>query len=127
MEFIKKAYYWLKAYWKLPAIVILVIVSFLFLRKSSLAVKLLEDAQESYQRQLDMINRLNEEEKKKREELRVQYEATLELLQLKYDKDKQILTEKEKEKVKQIVEQYKNDPSGLNNRLAEEFGLNTGG
>ena len=73
-----------------------------------------------------VIEKLQEEERKRKEALQAQYELTVQLIEAKYKEDKRIINEAEKKRAKELVDKYKDDPEGLSKKLAETFGIKYG-
>jgi len=121
--FWQKVWIWLKSYWFIPLILILVIFASIFFRKGNFALDLLNNAIESYRRQISEIERLNAEKEKQKEELQRKYELAIKLLEEKYSKDSQDLLEERKKLVKELLDTYKDDEEGLAKQFAKEFGL----
>jgi predicted nuclease with TOPRIM domain len=127
MQLLTKIWVWLKHYWYVPLIVIGIILSTMFMFKNQSAYKLLLQVQENYKKQISELQRLWDEEKKKKEELQKQYELTMQLIEMKYKEDQRVLDMAEKKRVKDLVSKYQDNPEELSKQLAEAYGIKYGG
>ena len=121
--FLKKTWTWLKHNWYVPAVVIYTLVLWLVFRRKDSAYKVLETRNESYKAQIDVINKLHEEEMKKRNEILEKYVKIVDEIEKKYAEDEKELDNKKKKEIKKIVEKYNDDPDGLAKLIADKFGL----
>jgi endonuclease/exonuclease/phosphatase (EEP) superfamily protein YafD len=111
----------LRSYWWQMAIILTIIVSFIFFRKSNVLEQLLQITKDSYERQIVELNRLNEEEKKKKQELQQKYEAIIKELEIKHQEQNKVLEEDKKKKIKELVETKTSEE--LTELLKKEFGI----
>lgn len=121
--FFKKAWVWLKHNWKVPLIVLYTIVLWLFFRRRDKAREVLEARAESYESQIEVINKAHTEEIKKRDQVLKQYVDIISQLEKEYAEKKKDLDKKKKKEVKELVEKYYNKPDDLAREIAEKFGL----
>jgi len=121
--FLKKTWTWLKHNWYVPAVVIYTLVLWLIFRRKDAAYKVLETRNESYKAQIDVINKLHEEEIKKRNEILEKYVKIVDEIEKKYAEDEKELDNKKKKEIKKIVEKYNDDPDGLAKLIADKFGF----
>jgi flagellar biosynthesis/type III secretory pathway M-ring protein FliF/YscJ len=121
--FFKKAWVWLKHNWKVPLIVLYTIVLWLFFRRRDKAREVLEVRAESYEAQIEVINKAHTEEIKKRDQVLKQYVDIISQLEKEYAEKKKDLDKKKKKEVKELVEKYYNKPDDLAREIAEKFGL----
>lgn len=115
--------YW--AYIKIGSIclviIFLVVTTFLFFRKSKLLEQALQVVRDSFQQQIAEIERLNAEERKKKEELQKKYEEVIKELEEKYKQQSKELDDAKKARAKELVDKYNNEE--LTQKLKEEFGI----
>ena len=68
--FAKKSWLWLKTYWYFPVVLLYTLVLWVFFRKdSAAAIGVLEIRSDSYDKQINVINKTHKAEVKKKEEL----------------------------------------------------------
>ena len=105
---------WIKKNWKLTVLTIWsVLVWFISRRSSQGAIDAMNANKVSYEAQIKSLKEQHNIEVKKREELHLKYQETLVKIEEKY----------KKKKVKEIVEEAKNDPNEINKRIEDLFGF----
>ena len=106
MLFLKKAWAWLKTHWYFPILLVLLIITYFSGRaRVDKVLKMFETSKESYEKQIDVINKSHEQELKKQEELYSAYVDTM-------------------KKLDEMVKKYKGTPKELEQDLGEMFGIN---
>ena len=119
-----KIWIYVKTYWYVPVLIIGIIASYLFFqRKSEIAIRLLEASKENYRKQIEVINKAHQEEIEKQKKIVETLKKTLEQLQLKFLEDQKELTSKEKDKVREYVKFYYENPNYLKTLLQDKYGL----
>ena len=124
MFHIKLAWIWLKENWKIPFLVVWSIIIWALSRKNAeAALDVLAAKKESYDRQIISLKENHNKELTKRDLLIKQYHKTIKDLEEKYAQKNAILTKKNKEKVKQVVEEMEGDPDAVEKRIETLFNL----
>ena len=118
-----KIWIWFKTFWWIPLLVVVGIIAFVFFGNSSWAINLLKKTIEGYNNQITVIEDLNQKEKEEKEKLQQQYDLIISALETKYAVDNKVLKEEEKEAVKKLVEENKETPEVLTEKLADAFGF----
>tara|TARA_B100000700_G_C14304000_1_gene516154 strand:- start:15 stop:401 length:387 start_codon:yes stop_codon:yes gene_type:complete len=122
MFHIKLAWIWLRENWKIPFLVVWSIIIWAISRKNAeAAMDVLEAKKESYDKQIVSLKENHKRELTKRDLLVKQYHETIESLEKKYAQKNAILTKKNKEKVKQVVEDMEGDSDAVKKRIEELF------
>ena len=122
MFHIKLAWIWLKENWKVPFLVVWSIIIWALSRKNAeAALDVLEAKKESYDKQIIFLKENHNKELTKRDLLIKQYHETIKDLEEKYAQKNAILTKKNKEKVKQVVEEMEGDPDAVQKKIEELF------
>ena len=120
----RKAWIWLKTYWYVPAVLLYTFILWiLFRRNATAALEVLESSQKSYEEQLKVLKESHARELEKRDKALVQYEEILNVLELEYAKREETLSNAKKERIKEYVEKFDDDPAGLVVLLEEKFGI----
>ena len=110
--------------WKIPFLVVWSIVVWALSRKNAeAALDVLAAKKESYDKQIVTLKENHKKELTKRDLLVKQYHETVRDLEKKYEQKSAILTKKEKEKVKQVVEEMEGDSDAVQKRIEELFDL----
>lgn len=121
---LKKAWIWLKTYWYVPAVLLYTFILWiLFRRNGAAALEVLESSQKSYEEQLRVLNETHARELEKRDKALVQYEEILNVLELEYAEREETLSDEKRERIKEYVEKFDDDPAGLVALLEEKFGI----
>lgn len=122
--FMKKAWIWFKNYWYYPLMIIVAIAAFCFGRRDTEGIlKMFEASKESYQKELDVLKRIHEEEISKRTELIEKHNQALKKIEKDYKIKLDELSSAERQEIKKIVEEHKEDPEGLAKRVGDVFGI----
>ena len=121
--FLKKSWTWLKHNWYVPAVIVYTLILWFLFRRKDAAHKVLEVRSESYEAQINAINKAHEEEIKKRDEILEKYTEIVGKIEEQYEEDQKELDSKKKKEIKEIVEKYNNDPDGLARLIADKFGF----
>ena len=122
--FLKKSWVWLKKYWYLPVMAIYAFVTWVFFRgKSQKAVDVYLSTKESYEDQLEAINKAHKEEIEKRDRILEEYTKILEAIENEYALNKKSLEDKKKREVKELVKKHLDDPKELAKLISEEYGF----
>ena len=122
--FFKKAWVWTKAYWYIPAVLAYTAVLWiLFRRNTSAALEVLNASRESYKAQIKAIEATHAKEIAARDKAIEQYEVIIRALEEEYAANHEALTHEKKEKVKEYIDMYGDDPEALAKIMEERFGI----
>ena len=126
MFYIKLAWIWLKQNWKIPFLVIWSIVVWMVSRNNAeAALDVLAAKKESYDKQVITLKENHKKELSKRDKIVKQYHETIKNLEEKYAEKSAILTKKNREKIKQVVEEMEGDSDAVEKRIEELFNLSS--
>ena len=122
MFHIRLAWIWLRENWKIPFLVVWSIIIWALSRKNAeAALDVLEAKKESYDKQIITLKENHKKELTKRDLLVKQYHETIERLEKKYAEKNVILTKKNKQRVKQVVEEMEGDSDAVQKKIEELF------
>ena len=118
--FWKKAWVWLKNYWYFPVIAILALALFLSGKgKNNKLFDLMEGQREKYKQEIETINKANaEKDKKKAEAIKANKEKIREIEEQFDIKVDQLERHKEIE-LEETIKKYENNPDELARKIAE--------
>ena len=122
-KILKKVWTWLRHNWYVPAVIVYTLVLWILFRKKDKAREVLEVRAESYEKQIEAINKSHDEELKKRDEILTTYKDIVEQLEEEFEEDKKELDTKKKQEIKNIVKEYHDKPDELAALMAEKFGF----
>jgi len=122
--FFKKAWAWIKEYWKIPALLAYTLLMWVFFRSNSQAAQdILNTAKESHKKQVDVLNTVHKEEIEKRNKALERYNEIVKNLESEFAENEEALSEEEKREIKKIVEEHGDNTKDLAKMISERFGL----
>ena len=120
----KKVWIWCKHNWKIVALVVYTVLLYLLFSKNARnAKKMLEDQRAAHKAELEALEKAYQEQLQKKDENLKKYKETLEAIEKKLEDESKKITEQQKQRVKEIIEETKNDPNKLAELIKEEFGF----
>jgi predicted GTPase len=124
---LKKAWVWLKKHWYVP---VMAIILFVFLVLCPLCastdnkiLQMFKLNKESYKKEIDAINKAQEEKDKRQTELYAKYTETMKNLTTEHNIDMDTLEDKQRKELDTLVKKYKGTPDELARELGEIFGV----
>ena len=120
MIILKKLWVFLKTHWYIPVVIILLV---LLRNKNTNLQKILDLQRESYDKQIDEINKSHEKQKQKEKEVHREYEAAVKKIEEEYKKNNDALNAASKKQVKKLVKKYYNEPEDLALLISDRFGV----
>ena len=84
---------------------------------------MLEEARKAHKAEVDALNNAHAEAIRKRNDSIKEYQDTLKIIENKLKAQSEVITKKQKERVKEIVSEAKEDPDKLAQLIKEEFGF----
>ena len=94
-----------------------------FFRRKDKAREVLQERVDSYKSQIDAINKSHNDELVKRDAISKQYTEILTELEEEFQKKNKELDAKKKKKIKDLVEEYHDNPDELAKEIADKFGF----
>ena len=124
MFHIRLAWIWLKQNWKLPLLFVWTIFIWAVSRKNAdAAIEVLEARKESYNKQIIALKESHKIELSKRDKLLKTYHDTIDQIESKYKERSLSLNKKQKDKVKQIVNETNGEPDVVREKIEKLFNL----
>ena len=122
--FFGKAWVWIKTYWYVPAVLIYTIVLWvLFRRNGAAALEVLKTSKESYEAQIKAMEEAHAREIEARDMALAQYESIVSALEQEYAANRETLSREKRNKIKEYIDQYGEDPDELARVIEEKFGI----
>lgn len=126
MYHIKVIWVWLRQNWKVPFLVTWSIVIWAISRKNAqAAMDVLDARKESYEKQIVSLKENHKKELTKRDLLVKQYHETIEKIEKNHEQKSAILTKKNKQLVKKIIEETEEEPDAVQKKIEELFDLSS--
>ncbi len=122
---LKKIISFLKNYWYIPVIFILIIVVWFITagKTTDALVNIINNARDTHRKEINKLDTIHKEEIKKREKALETYHKTVQDVEKKYLEENKKLTIKKKKQIKKIVEETNGDSEALANKLSERLGF----
>jgi len=120
-KFIKKGWAFLKHNWYVPAVLIYTAFLWLIFRRKDAAYKVLKIRNDSYEAQVEAINKAHAEEVDKRNKILEKYNDVVNKIEEDHSVEEKELDNKKKKEVKKIVEKYYDKPDELAKMLADKY------
>ena len=120
MLIIKKAWAFLSTHWYVPVLLLVVVV----MRGKSDSLKgMLESTKESYKKQIQDLEDINEDQRNKEKKIRKEQEEVLGKIEEEFIKNNEKLNQLKKKRIKNLVKKFYNDPDELSSQISKKFGL----
>ena len=126
--FFKKAWAFIKKYWKYFIAFFYGMGVWLYFRGSAQKSKeIIEVTRESYEQQIKAINEAHKQEVEKRDLVIKKYNEIIKMIEEEYIKKRRFLELAEKKEVKKIIEEHADDPKSLAKLMSDKFGIKYAG
>ena len=117
--FWKKTWAWIKHHWQLLVIMLGIGVVFLFTRRpSDKLFNLMDKQKESYEKEINLIKKVNEEKKVKKEEATREHKKQIDEIEEQHDSDMAELELEKQKEIEETTENYKDSPDALAKHVA---------
>ena len=124
MYYLKEAALWLKENWKVPLLILWTIIVWTVSRRNAeYAIKTLEVRKESYERQLIEIKKSHKKQLSERDKILKEYYETVEAIEKKYKEKHVKLTKAEKLSIKKIIQDSKDSPDVVKEKIKSLFNI----
>ena len=124
LNFLQKAWTFIKKYWQIGLLILGSIVGFLLLRGQGIDfAKRLKDINDAHDEEIKQINEAREQERRQHVENERKLKETLTTIQAQYDAAKKDLDTKKKKEIEEIVKQYGSDSVELAKQLSAATGF----
>jgi len=121
---LKKAIAWCKHHWKILLLMAWSVVIWVVARRSlNSHKKALDLTIKSYKAEIDAIQSTHEKEIEKRNRAIETYRVVIQEAEKAYSESQEELGVLKRERLKDLVNQYADDPESLNNIIESEFGF----
>ena len=119
-----KSWSWIKEYWQVPFLIVWTAAVWLLTRRNTQAlVDTMETRNASYKKQIEVLRKTHNDEVMERKKLTEEYEILLEKLEKEFSEKNKVLSEKQKNDLKDVIIKSKGEPDAIRKRIEEEFGF----
>ena len=121
---LKKLWVWLKAYWYVPVIAILAIITLVITRKSpQWAFDMIQKNRETAERERAAIDNAEREADKTKQAAEDRFNSVVGEIERNHADRKKELDRKKEREIKKIIKSSGNDPAVITNEIADKFGF----
>ena len=121
---LKKSWVWLKAYWYVPVIAILAIITLVITRKPpQWAFDMIQKNRETAERERAAIDDAEREADKTKQAAEDRFNSVVGEIEKNHTERKNELNRKKEREIKKIIKASGNDPAVITDEIAEKFGF----
>jgi hypothetical protein len=123
--FLLKAWAWIKTHWYVP--VLFIIAALLTILTKGDAVNpildLMDKSRKNYEDRIRILEENRENEIRRSELVRTKFDETIRQIERQHNESSDSLDRKKRQRVKDLVENFHQDPRSLSEALEKEFGF----
>tara|TARA_Y100000592_G_C5451174_1_gene308799 strand:- start:821 stop:1204 length:384 start_codon:yes stop_codon:yes gene_type:complete len=117
------AWEYIKKYWQILVGFAIAIITVFAFRKKADPAEILENANESHEKEIDAIKKSEELLKNKSEKAEYIYKKALEEIEERHEEGQEALSKNMRKEVKRIIEDHEEDPREITRRISELTGF----
>ena len=123
--FLLKAWAWTKTHWYVPVLFIIAALLTIFTKGQTVTaiIELMDKNRENYEKRVKVLEESRENEIRRSEEVRTTYNETIRQIERQHNESSSSLDRKKRQRVKELVESFHQDPGSLSEALEKEFGF----
>ena len=123
--FLLKAWAWIKTHWYVPVLFIIAALLTIFTKGQTVTaiLALMDKNRENYEQRVKVLEESREDEIRRSEEVRTTYNETIRQIERQHNESSSSLDRKKRQRVKELVESFHQDPGSLSEALEREFGF----
>jgi hypothetical protein len=123
--FLLKAWAWIKTHWYVPVLFIIAALLTIFTKGQTVTaiIELMDKNRENYEQRVKVLEESRENEIRRSEEVRTTYNETIRQIERQHNESSSSFDRKKRKRVKELVENFHQDPRSLSEALEKEFGF----
>ena len=123
--FLLKAWAWTKTHWYVPVLFIIAALLTIFTKGQTVTaiIELMDKNRENYEQRVKVLEESRENEIRRSEEVRIKFDETIQQIERQHNESSSSLDRKKRQRVKELVENFHQDPRSLSEALEKEFGF----
>tara|TARA_R110000851_G_scaffold4349_6_gene17716 strand:+ start:587 stop:994 length:408 start_codon:yes stop_codon:yes gene_type:complete len=123
--FLLKAWAWTKTHWYLPVLLITAALLTILTRGNAVGpiLELMDKNRKNYEERVKVLEENRESEIRRSEEVRTTFNETIREIERQHNESSSSLDRKKRQRVKELVENFHQDPGSLSEALEKEFGF----
>ena len=121
---LQKAWLWCMHNWKVVALLVYTILLYLLFSKNARNAKtILGESRKAHKAEVDALKKTHATEIKKRDANLKKYQEVMKQIELEYAERREALSSGKKKRIKEIVDNYGDDPQKLAELVRDTFGV----
>ena len=123
--FLLKAWAWIKTHWYVPVLFITAALLTILTKGDSVGpiLELMDKNRKNYEDRVRVLEENRESEIRRSEEVRTTFNETIRQIERQHNESSSSLDRKKRKRVKELVENFHQDPRSLSEALEREFGF----
>ena len=123
--FLLKALAWLKTHWYVPVLFIIAALLTILTKGDSVGriLELMDKNRKNYEDRVRVLEENRENEIRRSELVRTKFDETIRQIERQHNESSSSLDRKKRKRVKELVENFHQDPRSLSEALEREFGF----
>ena len=123
--FLLKAWAWTKTHWYVPVLFITAALLTIFTKGDAVnpILDLMDKNRKNYENRVKVLEESRENEIRRSEEVRIKFDETIRQIERQHDESSSSLDRERRKRVKELVENFHQDPRSLSEALEREFGF----
>ena len=123
--FLLKAWAWIKTHWYVPVLFITAALLTILTRGNAVGpiLELMDKNRKNYENRVKVLEENRESEIRRSEEVRTTFNETIRQIERQHNESSSSLDRKKRKRVKELVENFHQDPRSLSEALEREFGF----
>ena len=123
--FLLKAWAWTKTHWYVPVLFITAALLTILTKGDSVGpvLELMDKNRKNYEDRVKVLEENRENEIRRSEEVRTTFNETIRQIERQHNESSSSLDRKKRQRVKELVESFHQDPGSLSEALEREFGF----
>ena len=123
--FLLKAWAWTKTHWYVPVLFITAALLTIFTKGDAVnpILDLMDKNRKNYEDRVKVLEESRENEIRRSEEVRTKFDETIRQIERQHDESNSSLDRERRKRVKELVENFHQDPGSLSEALEKEFGF----
>ena len=123
--FLLKAWAWTKTHWYVPVLFITAALLTILTKGNAVGpiLELMDKNRKNYEDRVRVLEENRENEIRRSEEVRTTFNETIREIERQHNESSSSLDRKKRQRVKELVENFHQDPGSLSEALEKEFGF----
>tara|TARA_R110000824_G_scaffold247078_2_gene436185 strand:+ start:565 stop:984 length:420 start_codon:yes stop_codon:yes gene_type:complete len=123
--FLLKAWAWTKSHWYVPMLLIIATLLTILTKGNSVSpiLELMDKNRKNYENRVKALEESHENEIRRSESVRTTFNETIREIERQHSESDSSLNREKRKRIKEIVENFHQDPRSLSETLEREFGF----